>query len=168
METPVTGKKRLMQVEIFPERLLNLETAQALLNELNKIRGITRMVVFGPSLPKDNPEDLLKGKFGVHEKKYLNIMGEQVELTVQVGRIFVEMEDPGVKKEIREACKKTLPFSFEVNEGRYIRTQKTVTDYVRKGGKVDDISLGLFDPKAKPGYSCCGSDSDKKKYDRKT
>lgn len=165
METPVTGKKRLMQIEIFPQRLLNLETAQELLNELNRISGITRMVVFGPSLPKDDPEDLLHGKFGAHEKKYLIIMGEQVELTVTVGRVWVEIEDPGVKENIRKACEKTLPFSFELNEGRYIRTQKTITDYVRKGGKVDDISLGLFDPKAKLGYSCCGSD---KKYDRKT
>ena len=167
METPVTGKKRLMQVEVFPERLLNLETAQALLNELNKISGITRMVVFGPSLPRDNPEDLLEGKYRVHEKKYLNIMGEQVELTVQVGRVWIEIEEPGVKEQIREAAKKSLPFPFELNEGLYIRTQKTITDYVRKGGKVDDISLGLFDPKAKTGYTCCGSDSDKK-YDRKT
>jgi len=167
METPVMGKKRRMQVEVFPQRLLNLETAQALLNELNKISGITRMVVFGPSLPKDNPEDLLEGKFRVHEKKYLNIMGEKVELTVQVGRVWIEIEDPGVKEKIREAAQKTLPFPFELNEGLYIRTQKTITDYVRKGGKVDDISLGLFDPKAKTGYSCCGSDSDKK-YDRKT
>jgi methyl-coenzyme M reductase subunit D len=167
METPVTGKKRLMQVEVFPQRLLNLETAQKLLNELNKISGITRMVVFGQGLPKDDPEDLLQGKFGVHNKKYLNIMGEQVELTVQVGRVWIEIEDPGVKEKIREAAQKALPFPFELNEGRYIRTQKTVTDYVRKGGKVDEISLGLFDPKAKSGYSCCGSDT-KKKYDRKT
>ena len=167
METPVIGKKRRMQVEVFPQRLLNLETAQALLNELNKISGITRMVVFGPSLPKGDPEDLLEGKFRAHEKKYLNIMGEQVELTVQVGRVWIEIEEPGVKEKIREAAQKALPFPFELNEGLYIRTQKTVTDYVRKGGKVDDISLGLFDPKAKTGYSCCGSDSDKK-YDRKT
>lgn len=165
MVAPVTGKNRLMQIEIFPERLLNTETAQALLNELNKIRGITRMVVYGPRLPKDDPKDLLDGKFNVREKKFLDIMGEKVELTVQVGRIFVEIEDPGIKEKITEACRKALPFQFEINEGLYIRTQKTLTDYVRKGGKVDDISVGMFDPKAKPKSSCCSpksDDSDKK------
>jgi methyl-coenzyme M reductase subunit D len=165
MVAPVTGKNRLMQIEIFPERLLNIETAQALLNELNKIGGITRMVVYGPRLPKDDPKDLLDGKFNAREKKYLDIMGEKVELTVQVGRIFVEMENPGIKEKITEACRKTLPFPFEINEGLYIRTQKTLTDYVRKGGKVDDISVGMFDPKAKPKSSCCApksDDSDKK------
>lgn len=162
MVSPVTGKKRLLQLEIFPERLLNVETAQKLINELNKISGITRMVVFGPGTPKDNPEDLLKGKYGIHDKKYLNIMGEQVELTVQVGRVWIEIEDVSVKEKIREACVKTLPLSFEINEGLYLRTRKTVTDYVRKGGNVDDISLGLFDPKAKRTSSCCEPKSSKK------
>jgi methyl-coenzyme M reductase subunit D len=155
MVSPVAGKARKMQIEIFPDRLLNIETAQALLNELNRISGITRMVVYGPSLPKEDPENLLAGKHGIREPKYLEIMGEKVVLTVQVGRIFVEMEDPGAVEKIKEACQKTLPFPFEINEGIYIRTQKTLTDYVRKGGNVDDISVGLFDPKARPRSSCC-------------
>lgn len=161
MVTPVARKGRLMQVEIFPDRLLNVETAQALLNELNKIRGITRMIVYGPRLPREDPENLLAGKHNIREPKYLNIMGEKVELTVQVGRIFVEMDDPGVKEKIKEACRKVLPFPFEINEGIFMRTQKTISDYVRKGGKVDDISVGLFDPKAQPKSSCCLPKSDK-------
>jgi methyl-coenzyme M reductase subunit D len=160
MVVPLAGKNRLMQIEIFPQRLLNIDTAQDLLNELNKITGITRMVVYGPRLPKEKPEDLLDGKFNTREKNYLDIMGEKVELTVQVGRIFVEIEDPGLKVKITEACRKALPFPFEINEGLYIRTQKTLTDYVRKGGKVDDISVGMFDPKAKPKSSCCSPKSD--------
>jgi methyl-coenzyme M reductase subunit D len=161
MVAPVAGKVRLMQIEIFPDRLLNLETAQALLNELNKIRGITRMVVYGPRLPKEDPENLLAGKHGIREPRYLDILGEKVELTVQVGRIFVEMENPGIVEQIKEACRRTLPFPFEINEGIYIRTRKTLSDYVRKGGKVDDISVGLFDPKAQPRSSCCSPKSDK-------
>ncbi len=155
MVSPVTGKKRLLQLEIFPTRLLTVETAQKLLDELNKVSGITRMVVFGPTIPRDDPKDLLEGKFE-GKKKYLNILGEQVELAVQVGRIWVEVEDISVKDKIREACEKTLPFSFDINEGLYIRTRKTITDYVRKGGNVDDISLGMFDPKSKRKLSCCG------------
>lgn len=164
MVSPVTGKKRLLQLEIFPERLLNFGTAQKLLDELNKISGITRMVVYGPRLPEENPEDLLQGKFGVREKKYLNIMGEKIELTTQVGRVWIEVEDISVKDKIQKACEKVLPFSFDINEGLYLRTKKTITDYVRKGGNVDDISLGLFDPKSK-GYRCCGEGKDKK-YDK--
>jgi len=155
MVSPENGKKRLLQLEIFPSRLLTVETAQKLLTELNKIGGITRMVVFGPGLPKDDPKDLLEGKFEA-QKRYLNILGEQVELTVQVGRIWVEVEDIKIKDTIRKACEKTLPFSFDINEGLYLRTRKTISDYVRKGGNVDDISLGMFDPKSKRKPSCCG------------
>jgi methyl-coenzyme M reductase subunit D len=161
MVAPVARKGRLLQVEIFPDRLFNIETAQALLNELNKISGITRMIVHGPRLPSEDPENLLAGKHNVREPTYLDIMGEKVVLTVQVGRVYVEMEDPSIKEKIKEACRKVLPFPFEINEGLYIRTQKTISDYVRKGGKVDDISVGLFDPKARPKSSCCSPKSDK-------
>ena len=58
-----------MQIEVFPQRLLNVGTAQKLLNELNTIEGIIRMVVYGPGLPRDDPDDLLEGKFGVAEKR---------------------------------------------------------------------------------------------------
>ena len=165
MDAPVARKRRLMQVEIFPDRLLNVETAQALLDELNEISGITRMIVHGPRLPSEDPENLLAGKHNIREPKYLKIMGENVELTVQVGRIYVEMDDPGIKEKIKEACRKTLPFPFEINEGTYIRTQKTISDYVRKGGKVDDITVGLFDPKARPQSSCCAPKPSKKPDD---
>jgi methyl-coenzyme M reductase subunit D len=160
MVSPVTGNKRLLQLEIFPERLLTTETAQKLLNELNNISGITRMVVHGPTIPRNDPNDLLSGKFEA-KKTYLNILGEEVELAVLVGRIWVEVDDISVKEKIREACEKTLPCSFDINEGLYLRTRKTITDYVRKGGNVDDISLGLFDPKSTRSPSCCGPKSDK-------
>jgi methyl-coenzyme M reductase subunit D len=154
-ESTVTGEKRLMQIQVFPERLLNLDTAQNLLNELNKIKGIKRMIVNGPRLPKDDPANLLEGKFNATEKRYLNIMGEQVELTVQVGKVWIEITDPGVVEKVRKACKKVLPLPFQIDEGTFMRTQKTMTDYVRKGGKVDDVTVGMFDPKAKPAGTCC-------------
>ncbi len=152
----ISKEKKMVQIELFPQRVLNIETAQRLLNELNEIDGITRMVVFGPRLPRDNPDDLLDGKFNVAEKKYLNIKGEMVELTVQIGRLWIEVTDMAAIEKIKEAGEKTLPFPFEMYEGVYIRTQKTITDYARKGGKVDSISLGLTDPKAKTGPACCG------------
>jgi methyl-coenzyme M reductase subunit D len=151
-----------MQVEIFPQRLLNVGTAQLLLNELNTIEGIARMVVYGPGLPRDDPDDLLNGKFGVAEKKYLNILGEMVELSVQVGRIWIEIERPEAIEKIRSAAEKTLPFPFELNEVLYMRRRKTVSDYVRRGPDADDRTLGMFDPKDKRTPACCGLDVNEK------
>lgn len=136
------------QIEIFPQRLLNLNTAQQLLDKLNTIGGINRIVIYGPSLPKDDPDDLLQGKFWVREKKYLNIKGERIELTVQIGRIWIEIYDTIAIEKIRDAAESALPFPFEMHGGRYIRTQKTVTDFIRKGGDVDKNTLGMFDPEA--------------------
>jgi methyl-coenzyme M reductase subunit D len=151
-----------MQIEVFPQRLLNIGTAQKLLNELNTIGGIMRMVVYGPGLPRDDPDDLLEGKFGATEKKYLNIMGEMVELSVQAGRIWIEIEDTGAIEKIREACEKTLPFPFELNEGLYLRRKKTVSDYARRGPNADDATLGMFDPKVKREPACCGTDKNER------
>jgi methyl-coenzyme M reductase subunit D len=143
-------------VEIFPQRTLNVETAQMLLDELNAIPGITRMVVYGPRLPKENPDDLLDLKYGAAEKKYLNIKGEAVELTVQIGRIWIEIEDIGAIEKIRAAGEKALPFPFEMYEGIYIRSQQTVVDYA-KGVKAGDVNLGLFDPKDRRNKACCAA-----------
>ena len=101
--SPVTRKNRLMQIEVFPQRLLNFETAQELLGELNKVGGITRMIVHGPRLPKGDPEKMLNGQFDA-ETKYLEVMGEQVELTVQVGRVWIEIEGPEVVARRRCPC----------------------------------------------------------------
>lgn len=163
--TIADGKKKNIQIEIFPQRLLNFESAQKLIDELNQIEGIVRIVVYGPSLPGEDPEALLRGKYGVHKPKLLNIKGEQVELTVQVGRIWVEIEERGIRTNVRAACEKSLPCTFEIYDGMYIRTKKTVSDYIRKSGDVsgmDDASLGMFDPNSKKN-TCCGprADADK-------
>jgi len=163
---PITGKKNndgRMQVEVFPQRVLNLETAQQLIDGLNGIEGITRMVVFGPHRPREDPDDLLDGKFAPTDNKYLNIKGEKVELTVQVGRIWIEIEGESVVEKIRAVAEKALPFPFEMYEGLYIRSQQTVVDYA-KGVKTGDKNLGLFDPKDRRGHtSCCGSKSPEKR-----
>jgi methyl-coenzyme M reductase subunit D len=160
--TTEIAEKGSMQIEIFPQRLLNIGTAQKLLNELNMIGGIRKMVVHGPGLPRDDPDDLLKGKFGAAEKKYLNIMGEMVELSVQVGRVWIEIEDIGAINKIKEACNKALPFPFELNEGLYMRSKKTVSDYARRGPDADDSTLGMFDPKVKREPDCCWSDKNER------
>lgn len=167
-DSNITEKKeKNMQIEIFPQRVLNFETAQKLIDELNAIDGITRIVVYGSRMPPEDPEALLQGTFGVRDRKILNIKGEEVELTVQVGRIWVEIVERDVRKKVRSACEKALPFSFEIYDGMYIRTQKTVTDYIRKSGDVsgiDDASIGMFDHNAKKN-SCCGTST---KADRET
>lgn len=153
------AKEKYMQVEVFPERLLGFDTARKLIECLNEIEGIARIVIHGPRLPAENPDDLLNGNFGTPEKRFLNIKGEEVELTTQVGRVWIELEDVSVKDKVREACEKALPFSFELYEGLYLRRKKTVSDYARRGPNADDGTLGMFDPKDKRALTCGGLDA---------
>ena len=97
-------------------------------------------------------------------ESYLRLVTKEQKISVSlpdsIGRaILLEMETRFKSRDegndlIRWKLKKSFP--FDINEGLYLRTRKTITDYVRKGGNVDDISLGMFDPKSRRKPSCCG------------
>ncbi|MDL5501773.1 MAG: methyl-coenzyme M reductase operon protein D, partial [Candidatus Methanoperedens sp.] len=46
----VTGKP--IQIKIFPQRLLQPETAERLLNEIDHVKGVKRMLIGGKNLPR--------------------------------------------------------------------------------------------------------------------
>lgn len=86
------------------------------------------------------------------------------ELHVMVGEVIVELEDESTKEELRNACERTLPFSFEFKQGFFIKKKATLTDYGKYGFKSktdesinleDERILGLMDPHAKPENSLC-------------
>lgn len=131
-----------MDIEIFPHRLLSADTTERLLNDLEKIDGIKRMVIQGQRLPPENINS---------ERKKITIKGEEIDLQVQTGRILMEIEDEEVIDEIRPICEKNLPFGFNIHLGTFIRKQKTVTDGIKYGDslkKVSDEMVGLTDQNA--------------------
>lgn len=52
----VTGKP--IQIKIFPQRLLQPETAERLLNEIDHVNGVIRMLIGGKNLPGRSHVDL--------------------------------------------------------------------------------------------------------------
>lgn len=133
-----------MDIEIFPHRLLNIDTAERLLNDLDSIDGIKRMVIHGPRLPPAKNEDT--------ETRTMNIKGEEVLIQVQPGRILLEIETEDVIKDVREKCEVHLSFGYNIHVGRFIRKQKTVTDQIKYGEKLDEIPdemVGLVDQNSK-------------------
>ena len=124
-----------MDIEIFPHRILSANTTEKLLNDLEDVNGIKRMVIQGQRLPfqEVNPE------------------GEKVDLQVQTGRILMEIEDEEIIDDIRDICEDHLPFGFNIHVGTFIRKQKTVTDQIKYGEALDQISeemVGLTDQNA--------------------
>jgi methyl-coenzyme M reductase subunit D len=130
-----------MDIEIFPHRLLNTDTAERLLNDLDSLEGIKRMVIQGPRLsPEEGPE-----------RRTMILKGEEVHIQVKPGRILMEIDSEEVIEDIREKCEDNLPFGYNIHMGRFIRDQKTVSDTLKYGEKLDEISdemVGLTDQNA--------------------
>jgi len=141
--------KRL-QLEIFPQRLLNPETAQGLLNEILDLEGVVRLFIHGPRLPGTVPYGPAKGTTMTHNsRRLIEIEGKMVELMVSVGSIRLEVTDTDVKEQVHEICEKLLPFPFEFREGNFMLRRQTVTGYARFGPDQDPLLIGITDPKGK-------------------
>ena len=146
----------LLQVEIFPERLLTAKTAQKLLNEFNKLDGVTRMAIHGPRIPLTVPAGPGKGKDVDHpSRQVIQVADTALELTVCVGRFWLEVANVDVKEEVRAICELILPFPFMFKEGTFFHKKATVSDYAKYGPDVDTRLLGLTDSKRKANDQIC-------------
>jgi methyl-coenzyme M reductase subunit D len=131
-----------MDIEIFPHRLLSADTTESLLNALDEIEGVKKIVLQGQKLPSDA---------GNPDRREINIKGEVVDLQVKTGRVLMEIEDEETIDEVRLKCEDNLPFGFNVHVGTFIRKQKTVSDKIKYGEALENIPeelVGLTDQNA--------------------
>ena len=131
-----------MDIEIFPHRLLSANTTERLLNDLETVEGIKKIVIQGQRLPSEdiNPE-----------RRTIKIKGEEIDLQVQTGRVLMDIEDEEIIDEIKAVCDTNLPFGYNVHVGTFIRKQKTVSDGIKYGDTLDEMSdeiVGLTDQNA--------------------
>jgi methyl-coenzyme M reductase subunit D len=140
-----------IQVEIIPSRYLMPATTQKLLNEIYGNGGLIRIMIHGPNLPRSVPYGPGRGT-PIEENRDLliEVGGQAFELSVKCGRIRLELESDKFLEGLKAACKRALPFSFNVKRGKFFHDRLTITDYAKFGSKVEDKRiLGLIDPKAK-------------------
>ena len=131
-----------MDIEIFPHRLLNADTTEKLLNDLEDLEGVKRMVIQGQRLP---PEEINP------DRQSITVKGEEIDLQVKTGRVMMEIEEEEIIEEVKTICDDILPFGYNVHVGTFIRKQKTVTDDIKYGEAVNDIPdemVGLTDQDA--------------------
>jgi len=156
---------KLKQVRIFPQRLLLPESAEKLLNEIDSVKGVVRMLISGKNLPRKISCGPGTGMDVNHpDRIIIHVSGCAFELHVIVGEVLVEVEDESVVEELKKACERALPFSFEMKRGYFIKTKATLTDYGKYGFKSkfdetinleDERTLGMVDPHAKLETSLC-------------
>lgn len=127
----------LPEIQIFPERLLSADTTEKLLRRLRQIKDVRQINVHGETLPNKVKYGPGTGLDVNHpERKKIQVEDEEMELRVQVGRVFVEVNDidnvQPVLEEVEEVCEDLLSFDFSLEVGRYSKFKPTVSDY-KKG-----------------------------------
>lgn len=143
-------QENLLQIGIFPRRLLEPPTAEKLLNEIYNVDGITRMVLQGPNLPVRILHRSEKDVEITHQDRQLIIVGNiAFELTVRVGGIYVEVEI-SAEENLRKACERALNIPFEFKKGHFLIRKPTVSDYVIYG--TDNSGEINLDDKKKIGF----------------
>jgi len=135
----------------MPARFLFPETAERLLNAICKAGVVRRMVLNGPRLPATVTEGPGRGLPNPHPgRKIIHVGGEEFELQVQVGTILLELENADAIPQIRQVCDEVfINFSYTLQEGKFMKSQMTVSDYAKYGVMEDERILGIADPKAK-------------------
>ena len=154
-----------IQIRIFPQRLLQPVTAEKVLNEIDQVKGVIRMLINGKNLPRKVPSGPGTGADVNHpDRKIIHVGGCAFELHIIVGEILVEVEDENAVECLKDACERALPFPFEFKRGHYIKRRPTLTDYGKYGFKSkdderinleDERLLGLVDPHAKTDDNIC-------------
>ena len=164
LKTAATAENPI-QIRVFPQRLLKPDTAEKVLNEIDRVEGVIRMLINGKNLPRKVPSGPGTGTDVNHPDRIIIHVGDcAFELHIIVGEIVVEVENEGAVENVRKACEKALPFSFELKRGHFIKRRPTLTDYGKYGfrSKTDERlnledgrMLGLIDPNAKAETNLC-------------
>lgn len=137
-----------MDIEIFPHRVLGSDTTEKILNDLELLEDVNRMVIHGPRFPKN--EETLPPQY--RERRVINVNGEDVVLRVKTGRIFVDINNKSTIDEIDEICKKHIEHGFDINQDKsqYIRKQQTVSDKIKYGdAELSEDLIGITDQYSK-------------------
>jgi len=139
------------QCRIITERLLNPETTERLLNKVVSVAGVRRMVLNGPRLPLTVPYGPAKGQANPHPmRKTIHVGDQEIPLQVHVGTVLLEIENKDVIPALKTAIEPVFTdFTFRIQEGKYMKTEPSLTDYCKYGPNADKAMLGLADPSSK-------------------
>jgi len=139
------------QCRIVTERFLNPETSERLLNQVISVPGVLRMVLNGPRLPETVPYGPAKGIPNPHPmRKKIHVGDQELELQVHLGTVLLEIENRDVIPALKAAIEPVFTeFSFNIQEGRFMKTEPSLVDYCKYGPDADKTLIGLSDPKSK-------------------
>lgn len=126
----------LPEVMIFPNRLLSADTTERLMTQLKQIDHVNQITLHGENIPAIVNRGPHKGLPVEHSERRNIKYGEtEVELRLQVGRIYVEVDDvdsvQGVIEAMRPICDDILVHGYSIEVGRYSKYRPTLSDYMK-------------------------------------
>jgi len=141
------------QCRIVPERFLFPESVERLLNLIAVVPGVRRIILHGPRIPETVPYGPAKGTVNPHPgRKEITVAGQPFMLETQVGAVILELDSREIIPELKKACEQAFTeFSFSIQEGRFMKTQPTLTDYAKYGPDAEKDLIGMIDPKSHKG-----------------
>lgn len=126
----------LPEVQVVTNRLLKAETTEAVLNDLDKIKGIRQINMTGESLPRTINNGPGKGLDNNHtERRIIHVGGQEVELRYLVGGFYMELdvedeeELDTVVELIKAAFDANVEHGYTLQVGRYSKYRPSMHDY---------------------------------------
>ncbi len=107
--------EEIKQVEIIPERLLSDETTKKLLEKFKCIEGIKNVVVQGPQ----------------YYRRIIKIDDERYEISVKVGKVFLDVKDETTIGSIIKVCDEVFSFGYSINYER-LKRKPTLSEQLGK------------------------------------
>ena len=135
--TPSPEAVPLPEIMIMPTRLLSASTTEKLLNRIYEVQHVRQVNCQGEGLPSMVSSGPAAGIINEHpERQKIKVQGKETQLTIQVGRLFVEIDDidhvQNAMAKIEKICEELFPFGFTLEVGRYSKFKPTTTDYAKK------------------------------------
>jgi methyl-coenzyme M reductase subunit D len=126
----------LPEVLIFPNRLLSASTTEKLMTLLRDIEHVNQITLHGENIPAIVNRGPNKGLPVKHSERRTIKYGEaEIELRLQVGRIYVEVDDVDNVQEvidkIKSICDEILIHGYSIEVGRYSKYRSTLSDYMK-------------------------------------
>jgi len=125
----------IMDIQIFPYRILSADTTENLLRDLDEVEGVQRIVLQGERLP---PKES-----GHPDRRAITVKGQEIDLQIKTGRILIEISDESVIEDVKELSEPHLPFGFDIYAGTFIRKETGRLKYSLKTGLLLAVLGGL-------------------------
>lgn len=123
------------EIEVFPNRLLSLETLEEILNKFSEVEEIISVVLQGQRLPKEQISCICEKTETPVESKKIIVQNKEIEIQIVTGRILLEVSDQkidGAIEKIKKISDQLLPFGYSVRVGKFLKRNASLADYKRE------------------------------------